>query len=90
MTDGTHKEFEGLVALEAQAAQLSVDLRQLADDCGMSRYRIAQRMGIRVKILNRLLDDGMAYLAPMDRIARFVWACGSTLEIVIKKPKDPA
>lgn len=94
----TKNDFAELVEIEERLATLSVEAREAADNCGLSRREIAMRMGnASPSTLQRLLK-GMAYNASLDTIARFAWACGYEFQVNLvpradaKQPQrqDPA
>lgn len=84
----TKDDFAELVAIEERLATLSVEAREAADNCGLSRREIAMRMGnASPSTLQRLLG-GLAYNASLDTIARFAWACGYDLQVRLEPKKD--
>ncbi len=76
MSDLTPNEFEQLVALEEMLADLSVEARRIADESGLSRRAIAERMGHSSPSTVQRLVGGAAYNATIETLARFAWACG--------------
>lgn len=75
------REFAELVQLELRLAAISVEAKRLADNSGLSRRAIAERMdNSSPSNLQRLLG-GMAYKASVETLARFAWACGQELRI---------
>lgn len=79
----TPEEFEQLVALEGVLASLSVETRRIADESGLSRRALAERMGLDSETLwpvHKLLS-GAAYNSTLEEMARFALACGYTLEV---------
>lgn len=78
----TKADIAELMDIEGRLASLSVEAREAADTCGLSRREIAMRMGnASPSTLQRLLK-GMAYSnASLDTIARFAWACGYELQV---------
>jgi hypothetical protein len=83
MSNLTTNEFEQLVALEEMLAELSLEARRIADESGLSRRAIAERMGQSSASTVQRLVSGAAYNSTVETLSRFAWACGFELKVAL-------
>ena len=81
MSDLTSEEFERLVTMEEKLAELSLEVRRIADESGLSQCALAERMGQSSSSSVRRIVSGAAYKSTLETLCRFAWACGYELKV---------
>lgn len=81
MTTDQDRKFDRLVEMHKKLAELSVSARHIADDSGLTRREIAERMGHASPSTVQRLLGGLAYNATVETLAKFAWSCGYDFDV---------
>lgn len=80
----SEQEFEALVQVEDRLARLSVEAKEMADGCGLTRRALAERLGHASPSTVQRVVSGAAYRSTVETLAHLAWACGYELELTLR------
>lgn len=80
--------YEEAIRIERQLLELSLRAKTIANESGLTRRQIAERMGhASPSTVQRLIGGGMAYNATVETLIRFATACGYSVETTWLRPE---
>ena len=85
MSEITRDEYRELVEIQRRIADLSVEARKIADDCGLTRRELAEKMGNASPSTVQRLVNGAGYNSTLETLMRFAWACGYRVDVQFEK-----